>query len=291
MRLAILILIMILSNAVCVNEVKRMNVATGDKKGTYSRMFKDIGKVCKSTAYLLEKGTTGSPENVSLLINNQTDLAFVQLDVLVAQKTMYKNKKVDNIKALLPLYPEEIHLLAKAKNKSDPLFPKSTGEKHIIAAWGGSYITAGVINAKTNFSYKIREYKDRKAALNALDEEKVDAIMAVVGEPAKWIENLKAEDYQLLPIQFKDIQFQKGLKDIYSQAEIQYRQYAMKSIPTIAVRSVLVTRNFKSKERKESLLKYRDCAIRNLLRLREEYGMHSKWNDVDFESFQWPKYE
>lgn len=291
MRSIALILIILLSGFSYTAQGKNMNVATGDKKGTYSRMFKDIGKVCKNTAYLLEKGTTGSPENVSLLINNQTDLAFVQLDVLVAQKTMYKNKKVDNIKALLPLYPEEVHLLVKPKNKTYPLFPKSTGEKHIIAAWGGSYITAGVINEKTNFSYSVKRYKDRKDALNALDEGKVDAIIAVVGEPAQWIENLKIEDYQLLPIKFEDIQFQEGLQDIYSKAEIQYRQYAMKSIPTIAVRSVLVTRNFKSKERKESLLKYRDCAIRNLLRLREEYGMHSKWNDVDFESFQWPKYE
>ena len=179
-----------------------LNVATGSKTGTYSALFKDLGRVCTGSAYLRERGTTGSLENIDLLLGNQVSLAFVQSDVLKAREQIDKDPRVANIKALLPLYREELHLLTlKPKGGGAPLtFEQLRGKR--VAAWGGSLVTAQVVQALTGVGYQIVNAKDQTAALNALQRGQVDAVLAVVGQPATWVKAL--DGLTLIPIPMND---------------------------------------------------------------------------------------
>lgn len=278
-----------------------MNVATGSKTGTYSAMFKNIGQVCTQSAYLRERGTSGSLENIDLLLSNEVSLAFVQSDVLKAKEQIEaeKDPRVANVKALLPLYNEEIHVFARPPVRKKSVLGKVTtvgitsftelkGKR--VAAWGGSLTTAKVLSAKFSTPYTLVSVKDRDAAFAALRAGQVDAVLAVVGQPATWVKELRS-DVALVPIDVKAEDTR--IAGVYSPAKLMYPNLSASSVPTVAVRSVLVTRDFKTADRKKVLLDYQKCAMNRLLDLQEGEGMHPKWQDVSFEAkfWPWPQYK
>ncbi|SEJ58293.1 hypothetical protein SAMN04488058_11137 [Deinococcus reticulitermitis] len=270
-----------------------MNVATGSKTGTYSAMFRNIGQVCTQSAYLRERGTTGSLENIDLLLNNEVSLAFVQSDVLKARDQIDKDPRVKNIKALLPLYDEEIHLFALPATVSKDFlgrrkvtgvaqFADLKGKK--VAAWGGSLVTARVISAMSGVPYTVVPVKDQPAAFAALQGKGVDAVLAVVGQPATWVKELSGVSLLPVPVLGK-------MSNIYTPAKLLYPTLSADAVPTVAVMSVLATRDFKTPERRDVLLKYQQCAVSKLINLQEGEGMHPKWQQVTFKTWPWPQYK
>lgn len=270
-----------------------LNVATGSATGTYSTMFKNIGKVCTQSAYLKERGTSGSLENIDLLLSNEVSLAFVQSDVLKAKEQIDGDTRVQNIKALLPLHNEEIHLFAPPPVTKKSILGKVTttgvttytdlkGKR--VAAWGGSLITARVLSAKLGVPYTVTSVKDRDAAFSALRAGQVDAVLAVVGQPATWVKDLSGVN--LVPIPYAPT-----LNGIYTTAKLLYPNLSASSVPTVAVQSVLATRDFKTPEKKDLLLKYQKCATSKLVNLQEDEGMHPKWQEVTFKTWPWPQYK
>lgn len=270
-----------------------LNVATGSPTGTYSAMFKNIGRVCTQSAYLRERGSSGSLENIDLLLNNEVSLAFVQSDVLKARQQIDKDPRVDGIKALLPLNREELHLFAlppvvsknilgQTKTQGVAKFDDLKGKK--IAAWGGSLITARVVGAMTGLSFEVVSVKDQASAFAALRARQVDAVLAVVGQPAAWVKDLSGVNLVSVPMAGK-------MNSIYSPAKLFYPNISAASVPTVAVQSVLATRDFKTPERKKLLLAYQKCAVGKLVNLQEDEGMHPKWQDVDFKTWPWPQYK
>lgn len=269
------------------------NVATGSPTGTYSAMFKNIGRICAQNAYLKERGTGGSLDNIDLLMNNEVSLAFVQSDVLKAREQIDQDPRVANIKALLPLYNEEVHLFAKPPVTSKSFLGKTTvtgvqafgdlkGKR--VAAWGGSVITAKVLSAKLAVPFSIVPVKDQPAAFAALNAGQVDAVLAVIGQPAAWVKALSG--VRLVPVPFS-----APLDGIYTSARLLYPNLSVSGVPTVAVQSVLVTRDFKTPERKERLLAYQKCAVGKLVNLQEDEGMHPKWQEVTFKTWPWPEYK
>lgn len=270
-----------------------LNVATGSPTGTYSAMFKNIGKVCTQSAYLKERGTGGSLDNIDLLLGNEVSLAFVQSDVLKAKEQIDKDERVQNIKALLALHNEEVHLFARPPVQKKNIFGKVSlsgvttfadlkGKN--VAAWGGSLITAKVLSAKLGVPLNVVSVKDQPAAFAALNAGQVDAVLAVVGQPASWVKGLS--NVNLVPIPYAP-----ALSGIYTQATLRYETLGAGSVPTVAVQSVLATRDFKTADRKKLLLDYQKCAVAHLVNLQEDEGMHPKWQDVTFKPGIWPQYK
>lgn len=270
-----------------------LNVATGSKTGTYSAMFRNVGVVCTQSAYLKERGSSGSLENIDLLLSNEVSLAFVQSDVLKAKEQIDQDARVANIRALLPLHNEEVHLFARPAVVKKNIFGKTTTtgvstfadlKARRVAAWGGSLITAKVLSAKLAVPYSIVSVKDRDAAFAALNAGQVDAVLAVVGQPAAWVKELSGVN--LVPVPYV-----AALNGIYSSAKLLYPNLGAGSVPTVAVQSVLATRDFKTPERKAILLKYQQCALSRLVNLQEDEGMHPKWQEVTFKTWPWPQYK
>lgn len=270
-----------------------LNVATGSPTGTYSAMFKNVGLLCTQSAYLKERGTSGSLENIDLLLNNEVSLAFVQSDVLKARQQIDQDPRVENIRALLPLHREEVHLFARPAVVKKNILGKTsvTGVQNFadlkgkrVGAWGGSVITARVVGAMTGVSYQIVTFKDQPTAFAALQGGQVDAVLAVVGQPATWVKNLSGVQLVAVPTNPK-------LGAIYTPARLFYPNLGPQSVPTIAVQSVLATRDFKTPDKKTLLLDYQKCAMDKLVNLQEDEGMHPKWQDVDFKTWPWARYK
>ncbi|WP_019010460.1 TAXI family TRAP transporter solute-binding subunit [Deinococcus aquatilis] len=270
-----------------------LNVATGSPTGTYSAMFKNVGLVCTQSAYLRERGTSGSLENIDLLLNNEVSLAFVQSDVLKARQQIDQDPRVEGIRTLLPLHREEIHLLAKPPTSSKNIFGRVTvtgiqtfadlkGKR--VGAWGGSIITAKVVSAMTGVPYQIVTMKDQPSAVAALNAGQVDAVLAVIGQPATWVKGLSGLNLVPVPSNAK-------LAAIYAPAKLFYPNLSAQSVPTISVQSVLATRDFKTADKKQLLLDYQKCAISKLVNLQEDEGMHPKWQEVNFKTWPWPQYK
>ncbi len=290
-RLSGLLLGALLAGPALSQSLSVLNVATGSKGGTYATMYKNLGDVCTSASWLRERQTSGSVENVDLLLSNQVSLAFVQLDVLKARDQIDGDPRAKAIRVLLALHQEEIHLIAKKPTKgflgrlSGVTRFSELGKKK-VGAWGGSVVTANVLRAKAGVNFEVAAYPTRDAALSALAAGQVDAVLAVVGQPADWVKALDSQQYTLLPL---DLSAEK-VSAFYQPARLIYPAFGA-AVPTYSVQSLLVTRDFKTPEKRAQLLKYQSCARAKLTRLQEDEGMHPKWNDVAFGPSGWPEYK
>lgn len=268
-----------------------MNVATSPNGSTAADMFRDLGRVCTSAAFLRQRQTSGSVENIELLLDNKVALAFVQLDVLKARDQIDQDPRAKDLRVLLPLNFDEIHLIVKRPTKD--VFGRVKGitafgglKGKRVGAWGGSVITAQILKAKAKNDYTIVALNDRAAALAALNAGQIDAVLAVVGQPADWVNTLNPAVFTLVPLDIP----QGSLNGFYRPARLLYPKLGV-AINTYSVQRLLITRNFKTPERRVPLLAYQKCALAKLTTLQETEGMHPKWNDVTFKERDWPVFK
>ncbi|WP_309573172.1 TAXI family TRAP transporter solute-binding subunit [Deinococcus sp.] len=269
-----------------------LDVATSPKGSTASDMFGDIGKVCTNASFLRQRQTSGSEESLDLLMNNRVSLAFVQLDVLKARDQIDHDPRTKELRTLLPLNFDEIHLLTRQPVMKKNVFGKTTvtgitkfsdlkGKK--LGSWGGSVVTSNVLKAKSGVAVNILEFKGRDDTLAALAAGQVDAVLSVVGQPADWVRALDATKYALVPLDVPEA----SLNGFYRPATLRYPQLGS-GVGTYAVQRILVTRDFKTPERRAALLNYQKCALSKLTELQETQGFHPKWNEVTFKEQDWP---
>lgn len=269
-----------------------LDVATSPKGSTASDMLRDLGRVCTDASFLRQKQTSGSVENLELLLGNQVSLAFVQLDVLKAREQIDKDPRTAELKQLLPLNFDEMHLIAKRSVAKKNIFGKVSltgvtkwsdlkGKK--LGSWGGSVITANVLKAKSGVAVNIVEYKGREETMAALAAGQIDAVLSVVGQPADWVKALDSNTYALLPLDIAPA----SVDGFYKPATLRYAGLGS-GVPTYAVQRILVTRDFKTPERRTPLLAYQKCALSKLSALQETEGFHPKWNEVTFKESDWP---
>ena len=261
-----------------------LNVATGAEGGTYATMFRNMGQVCENASFLRQLHTTGSIENLDNLLGNQASLAFVQLDVLKARAQIDHDPRTAQIRTLVALHREELHLIALHQKRTGGVLGLGstlTGplryqdlKGQSVGAWGGSVITARVLSAQSGVPFNTAVFKDRVAALDALRSGQVSAVLAVVGQPASWVSALYPAVYALLPLAASTPH-----PEFYAPANLVYSTFGG-AVPTLSVKSILATRDFKTPDKKAQLLKYRGCLVRQLTALQEQEGMHPKWQEV-----------
>lgn len=269
-----------------------LNISTGDSKSgsTYSKMFRELSAKCKAdgSISLQEQESSGSLENVDRLAANTTNGAIVQTDVLYLQSK--SDDKLNRVKTLVSLHPEEVHVIARADAKvggrcvmgkcigGDGLqsVEQLAGQK--IGAAGGSVVTAKVIQLLGQVGFEIVEMPNSGEAMKQLDAGAVQAVVAVGGAPLGFAEKLGPQ-HRLLG--FGDGTVEK-LKSVYVPAKLTYRKMATSSgVRTIATEAVLVVQDYKTPRTVEGLSKLRACVTQNIDELREANGTHPKWKDVD----------
>jgi TRAP transporter TAXI family solute receptor len=155
-----------------------LTIATGSTEGTYFKIAQDIKQVAEKEGITIEVvPTSGSFDNVNLLGAGKVDLAIMQLDVLrFVAEIMLKETGLNvlqEVKVVLNLYPEEIHIIAK--NPSITTLNQLQGKKVAVGPEkSGSALTAEVLLAGFGLNVE-RVFDPPEVAVKKLDTGDIDA--------------------------------------------------------------------------------------------------------------------
>lgn len=276
--LSMLLILGLTSPADAVN----LRLMTGPESGTYYRIGQEIAAATAPVGLHLKViPSAGSWENIVALFNSDTEFAIFQLDAfLKAAKNLYQNRAIDihdEIKVVMPLYNEEIHVIAAKDRKLDfaidQQFRVGCGAEN-----SGSCLSAGVI---ADFYGKRFElvYADYEQTLDKLRAGQLDLVVITAGKPHGLLvdqEGLKLVDLPRTP---------KAV-DLYVRTRITPADYPWLAAPveTYAVRSVLATMI----QEQEGLANDLVGTVHFALQVNEEqlkqHG-HPKWRDVFFSGY------
>lgn len=272
-----------------------LKVATGSSKGTYSTMFKELTSAC-SAAGAAEQVTDGSMTNVDMLVGNQVNAAFVQTDVLFFRS---RTENLGNVKTLLALHPEEVHIVALSQPKKEGGV-MGIGAKQVslntvqdlagrnVGAAGGSYITAQVIRLQSEIPFQVVSYPSNDHLIQAVAQGQLDAAVIVGGSPMAAIAALDGR-FKLLSIPEA---VQAKLKAVYNPAKLTYSRMGAAGVSSVSTDAVFVTREYKTPKMIASLADLRRCAVKAIPEIKESLGTHPKWQAVDPDNRgKWAWYE
>jgi TRAP-type uncharacterized transport system substrate-binding protein len=277
---------------------KPMVVSSGGATGTYYRLMKEFDKA--SPGLIVNTESDGSLTNIDRVMGNEAELGITQFDALSLRALKEANLK-ERIRILALLHSEEIHFIAKSAPRSEGgLGGFGPGSKSIslgsvedlrgrkLGFWGGAIVTEQIIASMGLTSWAPLEYPDAKTALEALKNGQVDALMAVGGQPLEWVAEL-SRDYKLLSVPDALV---ARLASVYDKTTLTYRNLGQDGVQTLAVRAMLVTRNYTSKSKRDQLRLIHDKLVDAVPDIRETRGTHPKWGEIDptATTDRWPMY-
>jgi TRAP transporter TAXI family solute receptor len=275
--------------------VTELNLMTGREAGTYYQMGRDLKKLA-SRHYidLAVIPSAGSLENIFKVYEYPSlQLGFSQFDSLslVAMEAAVGDdedaeelsKVANSLQLVLPLYYEEVHVLAKApeiKQMAD-LNGKRVAMGDVVS---GAYGTAATLLELLEIKPAEERDLDAVAALDALRRGEIDALIHVVGAPARLFAGPfeGADPPHLIPIVILEALAKNELfQTFYRTAAISATTYSWQEqeIPTVAVGAVLFTSDKgPDEERCRAIGHFAKIVYDNL----EELGHvgHPKWKSV-----------
>lgn len=267
----------------------QLKIASGIDGEIYNQFAIDIQN---NTDVPIELFTTaGSKDNLSKLINDGFQLGFLQYDVLLYNEL--ENPDIKNkIKVMLPLYDEEIHLIARNDGSINSLADLRNKKVGIGSEMSGTGITAKFIQYKTMIQW-IAIPIPFDNSFSALLNDSIDAFFYVGAAPSNTLKSLSANVQQLIklvPIE------NKNLKDFYLTKTIDKNIYPWlkEDIKTISVRSLIAVNTANIDDSTQLLVEslYEDLKG-NLQGIQKNKLSHPKWHDVDFTNMSgidWPVY-
>ena len=199
-------------------QAQQLRVATGKAGDTYSSMLRQLGSTCSTGVALIEIASGGSNDNINQLVGNQVNAAFVQMDVLWLRA---RTEDLGNVKTLLAMHPEQVHILARANGGTKQGGVMGIGAKvvpfetiadlagHRVGAAGGSKVTAEVMRLQSEIAYNVVPFDNGNDVLEALGKGQIEAAIFVGGAPLASIAKLGPE-FKLLAIPAPVIEKLKG---------------------------------------------------------------------------------
>jgi hypothetical protein len=265
---------------------QQLKVATGSAKGTYAAMFKEVNSVCATDVPMLETNTTGSIQNLDMLIGNQVNAVFTQTDVLYYRA---QTEDLGNVKTLLTLHPEQVHIVVPTNSGIKTGGTMGIGAKPVvfqsiqqlagyrIGAAGGSFVTAQVIRLQSEIPFQVVQYDDNTKLMAALKAGQVQAALLVGGQPLGAVAEL-GPDHRLVAIPEA---VATKLKGVYRPSRLSYTKMNASGVATVATDALFVTREYKTPKMIATLAKFRTCAVEKIEEMKETTGTHPAWQKVD----------
>lgn len=238
----------------------------------------------------------GSRENFDKLVKRTNiDIAFLQYDVILYQQMEDLNNNtyyVEDLRALLPIGLEEIHILTGTKSAITSLKDINSRKGDMRVAIGsskqGTNITATMVKEITKFSWMDYPLAFDNA-FNSLINNKIDALFFVGAIPVDRFDRLPVatrEKIKLINIDNPELDNKvetDGKVGSYVKTTIPAGTYkwANYDIETYAVKSIIATNiSNESDEKNEKILRLLEYICLNIEKLREKG--HSAWQSVDF---------
>lgn len=264
-------------------------VLSGIEGGSYEQFAKDIKSI--STKPLTIKTSNGSVDNFrQLMVGKKVDITFLQEDVLFHQQANdleNGTNYIEDIRILLPLGYEEMHLIARSDDQSINSLKDLSGKKVAIGdETQGTSITATLIKQKTKLKWEdVRKTLVLDDVVQDLLAKQIDAFFFVGAAPVNKLNNYKG--IKLVPVN------DERLKEIYYKKQISPADYDFmnKSITTYAVKSVLATNVNNETEEHKRAIQFLLSDIKHKLPELQENG-HQKWKEVELNisNIDWEPY-
>ena len=220
-----------------------LTIAAGTPEGTYYQIAQDIDRVAEKDGIPIEiVRTNGSFDNINLLGAGKVDLAILQVDALkfVADTLQARAglNMLAELKVVLNLYPEEIHVIAKDPNIRS--LEQLDGKKVAVGPEnGGSALTAEVL--LTLYGVRAERFFDAPVeALQKLQTGALDALIFVGGAPVPAFEKLDRSFH------FVRLPANPLMEQIYQKRKIAPAVYPWAGeAETYTVPSIIMTRDRK----------------------------------------------
>jgi TRAP-type uncharacterized transport system substrate-binding protein len=259
-----------------------LRLMTGDEQGTYYQIGQEIAAQTGKVGLNLEVlPSAGSWANIVALFNSDTEFAIFQLDAYIkAARNFYRNTAMnihDEIKVVMPLYYEEIHVI---KTMDRPLDFART-ESFVVGCGpqdSGSCISAEAIAEFYNKDFRYI-YESYEQSLDDLKAGKLDLVIITAGKPYKLLSEQTGLALVALPRT-------KKAAEVYLYTSITPEDYAWLDQPveTYGVRSVLATMI----QEQEGLANDLVGTVHFTILINEERlkkNGHPKWREVLFKGF------
>jgi len=230
---------------------KFINIATGGTSGAYFPIGGAIADILNKNvkgANASAQSTGASVANINLLKQGKVDLALVQNDIssyAVNGTEMFKDKKVDSIKALCTLYPETVQVLTVDGTGIKSLNEVKGKRVAVGAAGSGTEANARQILAAYGITYndiKV-QYLSFGEASGALKDGNVDVAFVTAGFPTAAIQDIASQNkVVMLPVDADKADALIAKYPFYTKVNIPAKTYASqdKDCPAVAIQCMLV---------------------------------------------------
>lgn len=273
-----------------------VGISTGSPSGTYYRIGQDMVSVSEDIMRIKAHTSNGSVQNIErILRDKEYQYAIVQHDALTWYERNVDSRLRQKVNFIFPLYDEEVHIVVRKNINIQRLTDLGNKRVNVGRKKSGSWVTARLI--KDLIGMKWTEYNDSpKDALRKLIKGEIDAMIYVVGKPAKIF-----EEYYLPPDASNLIELlsckHSALDDVYVSTSIEAGTYPWqtKTVAAYSTKAILVTFNYSCESDIERFryaaqnICYLINAInRNLDGLKQ--SGHRKWKEISprLSGINWP---
>ena len=276
--------------APAVEEKETILIASGDIKAgsTYATMNDQLLKYCNDGGNNKAAYSSGGTQNRDWLVANKVNMGYVQADTLEFTRRA-DPAKVANIRTIVALHPEEVHVIAFAgvRKEGGVLGFNAKTVKYdtlsdlagrTVGAVGGSFDSASVLASASGVKFVVRRMASNDEMKKALESGQLDAAVAVGGAPLGFVAGLPSS-FKILPIS-QDIVTKLVGSKLYMPAKVSYENLGAVGIDTVSTQSLIVSRTYASADMNARLKEFRTCFNNNLNRLKDARGTHPKWQDV-----------
>ncbi|WP_157268122.1 TAXI family TRAP transporter solute-binding subunit [Azohydromonas aeria] len=272
-------------------------IVTASERGTYIQIGRDLARFVAPEADIALEAlpSAGSSENVMRLRSEPgVKLALVQSDVYQAfldKATAGNPQAAETIRPLrvvMPLYNEEIYFITRADSPLQSVHEIRDARINVGPLLSGTALSATTLY-KQMFGKPLPDgqasYLSNEDALVKLTVDKsIDVVVAVAGQPAKLLVDMKPEARQLIRLLKFDASHpaSKAALQTYFPSVIKASNYPNllpEDVPGVAVKAFLVTYNFAPSATSSFYLnRFARSLCRNFPTLQAEG--HPKWKEV-----------
>jgi len=279
--------------------IAQLTILSGPSQGSYFEFVSDIENVLNtdSSKLIINSETNGAAYNFEQVADpgSPIKLALTQSDYLYTmqgQDLLRNTDKTKDIKVLLPLANEEIHVVT-IKGSDLTKLQDLDGKMVAIGTQSqGTYSTSNLIKDRSKVYWKSRTiaFED---ALRELGLGKIDAFFIVGSAPMEKLNinpQVMRKGLALVPLYDFD-----GWAEFY-QDDIIYAgdyKWLQEDVPTFSVKTVLIVNEAKLTDQdKKDVEHLVDGISANMEKLKTDG--HPKWKEVDltdWDSSNWPVYK
>ncbi len=280
-------------------------IVTAAENGTYIQIGRDLARHVAADANITLQvlATNGSVENVKRLRDEPgTKFALVQSDVYqafldqAASGNAEAARIMNPLRVIAPLYSEEVYVIARADSPLTSVHDIHGKRINVGPQGSGSAMTAATLYRRMFYAQippanlHMLDHQDALRRI-ASDGGGIDVAFVVAGQPAAVLSGLDASTARRLKLlKFDDTQpsAQDVLKT-YAPATIKavhHARWVGADVSAVAVRTLLVTYDYRANDTREMLARFARAMCRNFLQLQSDG--HPKWREVSIDLSELP---